>query len=261
MEVPSPSAGTVKEVLVKIGDRVGKDKLIVRLEGGDVPSAAHAAPRRDASAGSGRTASGCGARTRATEIRRPGNRGLFRRACEPGDPSSGARTRYRSERDQGDGREGPCHQGRSESLARWRSQGLVRRRARGRHGHPRNSRCRLLEVRPHRDQADGAHQAHLRTVPASGVAQHSARHPQRRCGHFRDREVSQGTRRCRQGRQEEALPRLASAVPDEGIGQRIEGVSRLQQLARHRRRTLSFTRNSTISASRSTRRKAWSFRS
>jgi pyruvate dehydrogenase E2 component (dihydrolipoamide acetyltransferase) len=44
MEVPSPSAGTVKEVLVKIGDRVGKDKLIVRLEGGDVPSAAQAAP-------------------------------------------------------------------------------------------------------------------------------------------------------------------------------------------------------------------------
>jgi pyruvate/2-oxoglutarate dehydrogenase complex dihydrolipoamide acyltransferase (E2) component len=44
MEVPSPSAGTVKEVLVKVGDRVGKDKLIVRLEGGDVPSAAQAAP-------------------------------------------------------------------------------------------------------------------------------------------------------------------------------------------------------------------------
>jgi pyruvate dehydrogenase E2 component (dihydrolipoamide acetyltransferase) len=44
MEVPSPSAGTIKEVLVKVGDRVGKDKLIVRLEGGDVPSAAQAAP-------------------------------------------------------------------------------------------------------------------------------------------------------------------------------------------------------------------------
>ena len=48
MEVPSPSAGTVKEVLVKVGDRVGKDKLIVRLEGGDVPSAAHAAPANSA---------------------------------------------------------------------------------------------------------------------------------------------------------------------------------------------------------------------
>src|SRR3954447_11937636 len=44
MEVPSPSAGTVKEVLVKVGDRVGKDKLIIRLEGGDVPSTAQAAP-------------------------------------------------------------------------------------------------------------------------------------------------------------------------------------------------------------------------
>ena len=44
MEVPSPSAGTVKEILVKIGDRVGKDFLFARLEGGEEPSAAQAAP-------------------------------------------------------------------------------------------------------------------------------------------------------------------------------------------------------------------------
>jgi pyruvate dehydrogenase E2 component (dihydrolipoamide acetyltransferase) len=44
MEVPSPSAGTVKEILVKIGDRVGKDYLFARLESGEAPSAAQAAP-------------------------------------------------------------------------------------------------------------------------------------------------------------------------------------------------------------------------
>ena len=41
MEVPSPSAGTVKEILVKIGDRVGKDFLFARLESGE-----EASPRR-----------------------------------------------------------------------------------------------------------------------------------------------------------------------------------------------------------------------
>ena len=44
MEVPSPSAGTVKEVLVKIGDRVGKDFLFARLESGEEASPAQAAP-------------------------------------------------------------------------------------------------------------------------------------------------------------------------------------------------------------------------
>ena len=40
MEVPSPSAGTVKEILVKIGDRVGKDFLFARLESGEEASPA-----------------------------------------------------------------------------------------------------------------------------------------------------------------------------------------------------------------------------
>ena len=44
MEVPSPSAGTVKEILVKVGDRVGKDFLFARLEGGEEASPAQAAP-------------------------------------------------------------------------------------------------------------------------------------------------------------------------------------------------------------------------
>jgi pyruvate dehydrogenase E2 component (dihydrolipoamide acetyltransferase) len=44
MEVPSPSAGSVKEILVKIGDRVGKDFLFARLESGEEASPAQAAP-------------------------------------------------------------------------------------------------------------------------------------------------------------------------------------------------------------------------
>src|ERR1700730_1867997 len=40
MEVPSPSAGTVKEVRVKIGDKVGEGTVILTLE----PGLTHAAP-------------------------------------------------------------------------------------------------------------------------------------------------------------------------------------------------------------------------
>src|SRR5205807_8953554 len=43
MEVPSPSAGTVKDVNVKIGDKVGEGSLILTLETG-VTAAAPAAP-------------------------------------------------------------------------------------------------------------------------------------------------------------------------------------------------------------------------
>jgi len=38
MDVPSSAAGTVKEVLVKLGDKVGEGTVIVRLEGGVVAS-------------------------------------------------------------------------------------------------------------------------------------------------------------------------------------------------------------------------------
>ncbi|WP_245412186.1 dihydrolipoyllysine-residue acetyltransferase [Methylocella silvestris] len=44
MEVPAPMAGKVREVLVKIGDRVGQGSLILRLENSDAPSLAQAAP-------------------------------------------------------------------------------------------------------------------------------------------------------------------------------------------------------------------------
>ncbi|HET7731376.1 MAG TPA: dihydrolipoyllysine-residue acetyltransferase [Usitatibacter sp.] len=44
MEVPAPAAGTVKEVRVKIGDRVSEGSAIVLLEAADAPKAAAPAP-------------------------------------------------------------------------------------------------------------------------------------------------------------------------------------------------------------------------
>ncbi len=44
MDVPSSAAGTVKEVLVKLGDKVGEGTVIVRLEGGIAATSAPTAP-------------------------------------------------------------------------------------------------------------------------------------------------------------------------------------------------------------------------
>jgi len=46
MEVPAPSAGTVKELKVKLGDKVSEGSVILLLdEGANVPAAAGAAPK------------------------------------------------------------------------------------------------------------------------------------------------------------------------------------------------------------------------
>ena len=72
MEVPAPSAGTVKEVLVKIGDRVGKDFLFARLESGEAPSAAQAAPAVMQQQETTESARSSGVVTRGVKVRRAG---------------------------------------------------------------------------------------------------------------------------------------------------------------------------------------------
>ena len=44
IEVPSPAAGVVKEVKIKVGDKVSEGMLVLLLEAGDAPAAAPAAP-------------------------------------------------------------------------------------------------------------------------------------------------------------------------------------------------------------------------
>ena len=50
MEVPSPTAGVVKEVKVKVGDKVSEGMLVLLLEAGDAPAAAPADARAPAAA-------------------------------------------------------------------------------------------------------------------------------------------------------------------------------------------------------------------
>ena len=136
MEVPSPSAGTVKEILVKIGDRVGKDFLFARLESGEAPSAAQAAPAVMQQ------------QETAEPARSPGPPPAVSKSAGPALPDfSGAHAspgvrRMARELDidlaaiKGTGRKGPHHQGRSQGLARRRCQGSGRRRRSGGMGIP-----------------------------------------------------------------------------------------------------------------------------
>src|SRR6185312_3260790 len=46
MDVPAPTAGTVKEVTVKVGDKVSEGSLILRLDGGAGGAAASGPPAK-----------------------------------------------------------------------------------------------------------------------------------------------------------------------------------------------------------------------
>ena len=215
MEVPSPAGGTVKEISVKEGDKVSEGSLILVLA-----AAAGAADRGVAAAARGGAAGfrrlgrslvrpaadGVGCRRRGG--RRPAARIAFGQEVRP-------RGRRRPFQGQGLGPQGPDPaRGRHRLLqvdpgARaGRGGGAV-----GRHGHPADPEGRLLEVRPGRGRRDAADQEDLRPRPASLVAERAARHPQRRGGHHRDRQVPQGARHQGQGG---GLSRHDALVPDQG---------------------------------------------
>ncbi|WP_102797224.1 dihydrolipoyllysine-residue acetyltransferase [Bowmanella denitrificans] len=46
MDIPAPFAGTVKDILVKVGDKVGQDKLILKVEAGEAAASADKAPAK-----------------------------------------------------------------------------------------------------------------------------------------------------------------------------------------------------------------------
>ena len=142
MEVPSPGAGRIAEILVKVGDRVSMGTPILRLEGkgangsanGSAPAKsqvasapAAAAPRRlcaGADANIGRECS-----TRGDCVTIPAGAPRLRQCTrQPLGSATGARTRHRSGEDQGHRRKGTHHAGGRQAVAA----GAGRRRAVGR---------------------------------------------------------------------------------------------------------------------------------
>jgi dihydrolipoamide dehydrogenase len=88
MEVPSPQAGVVKEILVKLGDRVGQGKLILTLEGaGEVAGEAAGAVMAAAGAASVTSAATSAATSSGTAASRASP--AMSAASAVGSPSSG----------------------------------------------------------------------------------------------------------------------------------------------------------------------------
>ena len=162
MDVPAPGAGTVREIVAKVGDKVAMGSLILRLEEavGAAPSPAPAAApgrRRSAAAGGGAAPPPSAAAARAGEGRRPGARRLFGRVRRAGRSPSGARTRSRPDPGARHRRKGPHHRART-SRRRWPAAAVraARRCPKSRRsifpssGRSRPSRCRASSASPDR---------------------------------------------------------------------------------------------------------------
>ena len=245
MDIPSPAAGTVRELRVKVGDLVSRGSPILLLDTeGTLTSSRRRWPtsrsrrRQDAPEPVGRrqdrpaVAPRPRQRPGAAGDRRGGRaarrvRGCARRA---GRAPAGPRARPGPDRAVRDRAEGPHHQGGRDRGVRGPGGGPgsagrpVRRTGR----HPGNPGPGLLEVRPGRDPAAVPHPAAVRARAAPVLAQRPPRHPRRRGGHHRPGRLPQGTRHRRQGR---GLPGDAAGLPDEGQRLGAARIPQVQQLA------------------------------
>ena len=229
LDVPAPSAGTVGEVLVKVGDEVSEGTPILMLSSGD--GASHHSPVAGGAAGAGaRTGrgegGGRGGRGAAGGAARGGGAGREHGtgggARRPECAADGPRARDRPVPGRRQRREGADHQGRPAELP----QGPRERRTRCRRGpagvgDPGDPRAGLLEVRPRAAPGPAADQEDVGPVPAPLVAERPARHAQRRRRHHRAGRLPQAARHRGQGRQE-PLPGHAAGVPGQGRGRRAE---------------------------------------
>ena len=216
MDIPAPVAGSVAEVLVKVGDRVSEGSPILLLTPGDgavstppslveqqepapaSPRRRHPAPRRTGRgpAAGGVDAAPPGAHAGPSVRRTARELGVDLAAVTPTGPKG------RITKDDLLG----FLKGPAEPAAAATAAGA---------GIPRDARAGLLHVRAHRHRAAAADQETLRTVPAPLLAQRPPRHAQRRSRHHRPGRLPQGARHRRQGRPR-PLPGHPARVPGQG---------------------------------------------
>ena len=89
MDVPSPSAGTVKEVKVKVGDKMSEGSVVLTLETADTAAAAKAAA--PAAAAAATRAAAAPSLHRGSARRQPAATAPGRRDVTPAPPTSNAR--------------------------------------------------------------------------------------------------------------------------------------------------------------------------
>jgi pyruvate dehydrogenase E2 component (dihydrolipoamide acetyltransferase) len=250
MEIPSSHAGVVKELKVKVGDKVNHRHLLACLDGvaGAAPAPAAAAPAPSAAppaalhaASRSRlerlpTASAAGARAHRTHrhacrtprpasASSPANWACRWPKSRAADPRAASPNRHPGLRQVGDGRRG-ADQG---AEARMRPSGRRRwRRVPGLLPWPQG---RLHQVRPDRAQGHVAHQEDQRRQPAPQLGRDPARHQPRRLRHHRARSLP---RQLNKENEKAGIKVTMLAFMIKAVGRRAEEVPRVQQLARRR---------------------------
>ena len=152
MEVPAPGAGTVREIVAKVGDKVAMGSLILRLERSRRRRRRAAPPRRRA--GARRAVPAARRRRRppsraGRRRRRAGSGRFFGRARRARRAPSRARARPRSDHRARHRRKGPHHERRRQGGAGRRQSPA----ARPRRGSARNPGDRFFQIRAGRGQS------------------------------------------------------------------------------------------------------------
>ena len=244
MEIPSPAAGVVKELKVKVGDKVSKGAPILVLEGGEQRAEPRArtpqAPRPQRAGAAGRRRRAGGGRATPRPVpREPREETGAQAARQPVGAQVRARARRRpARRCRAAGPKGRILHADVQAFVKGalsgtpRSSRLQERRRRAAVQPAGVAGGRLRQVRPDRDEAAVAHPEALRAQPAPQLGHDPARHAVRRGRHHRARGLPQGAdRRDR----EEGLQADDARLPDQGLRRGAEEVPGVQFLARQAR--------------------------
>ena len=225
MEIPSPTAGVVKELRIKVGDKVSKGAPILVLAGGSSPSSSARAKGPSCCTRAGREA----------DSKRAAGGNRQQAARKPVGAQVCARARRRSHAGPGQRAEGPHPPYRRAGFREGSacksagSRGRQRRR-RGTSLQPAAvAGSRLRQVRSGRNQAAVAHPEAVGALPAPQLDLDPARHAVRRGRHHRARGVPQGA----DGRDREAgLQAHDAGLHDQGLRHRAAAVPGVQLVAR-----------------------------
>ena len=240
MDVPAPLGGVVRDLAVKVGDKVSEGALVLTLVTDAAQAAAAPSPQPAVStpASIGR---GSAATSTQTSPLSPGE-GPGVRVDETGFAIAYASPGVRKmARDlgvnlgsvKGSGNKGRIVKEDVEAAAKGGPSPAAAGRAEcsdgRRHRPPAVAESRLREIRPGRGQAAFADQEDLGREPAPQLGDDPARHQSRRRRHHRARAVS---RAAQQGDREGRSQGLDAGVHDQGRGRSAQEVPGVQQLDR-----------------------------
>ena len=227
MDVPSPAAGKITEIVVKVGDKVSMGSVVGKLESSG--QAAQASSDQDDEAD---------AKEEEDAAEAPDTSPVAPSDLPPRPPKAGAGPALpdfsgvfagpavrRLARELGldlNQLKGTGEKGRitREDVKAALARGTAAPAASGGGALPAVPQVDFAKFGPDRDRPALAHQEDLGPAAACLLGQHSSRHAYGRSGHHRSRRLPKGARRRREERQIKALPRLVAAASHASGGRR-----------------------------------------